>query len=193
MLSSFYRIKNNNGGSIYLVPFNREFMQEYNSNYLRWFNDSSVTKYNSHGLFPYTEKKKNEYLNSLDDATDRIIMAIVFMDGNKKTHIGNVSLQSIDWINRSAEFAIIIGEPSCHGAGIGAAACRCMLIHGFDKMNLNRIWTGTAETNEAMNALAVSCGFKYEGCFRQGMYLDGEYVNINTYAILRNEWRQYEK
>lgn len=173
-----------------LVPFCRSFLnnKEIISKYQSWFHDPYVTKYNSHGLFPYFNSQKESFLDSLENAKDKLVMAIV--DCAKELHIGNVSLQSIDWINRTAEFAIIIGEINYHGKGIGKEVCNIMLNHGFNKMNLNRIWTGTAATNEGMNRLAQSCGFKYEGCFREATFLEGNYVDINEWGILKKEFNK---
>lgn len=167
-----------------LIPFNRQFLIDNPlSKYTSWFHDQDITRYNSHGLFPYTEEKKDSYLYSLEDTTDKLVMAIVY-DG---IHAGNVSLQSIDWINRSAEIAIIL-DKYYHGCGIGTFACQKMLEHGFMKMNLNRIWTGTAEINNGMRSLARKIGMTAEGTFREAIFLDGKYYSVIEYGILKSEY-----
>lgn len=187
MMSVFYffTIK---GNKFALAPFSRKTLENKNiiSNYRSWFHDQRVTKYNSHGLFPYTEKQFNEYMDELDHPTDKLVMGIFHVDTNR--HIGNVSLQSIDWINRSAELAIIIGETEYHNSGVGKYACQLMLEHGFLKMNLHRIWTGTAATNIPMVNLALSCGFSHEGTFRQAAFLEGKYISIQEFGLLVHEY-----
>ncbi|RJX19023.1 MAG: N-acetyltransferase [Desulforudis sp.] len=183
---------------IILRPFTREDALNPDGNYQRWFHDAQVTKFNSHGLFPYTEAKLGAFLAGLE-ADDRLVLAIeakVRPDGqpmNATRHIGNISLQSINWIYRSAEFAVIIGESKYWGQGIGYEAGRLLIKHGFRRLNLNRIWTGTAATNAGMRNLALKLGFKEEGVFRQGMFLDGEYVSIIAYGLLRADWARKEK
>jgi [ribosomal protein S5]-alanine N-acetyltransferase len=187
MMSTFYffTIK---GNKFALAPFSRKTLENKNiiSNYRSWFHDQRVTKYNSHGLFPYTEKQFNEYMDELDHPTDKLVMGIFHVDTNR--HIGNVSLQSIDWINRSAELAIIIGETEYHNSGVGKYACQLMLEHGFLKMNLHRIWTGTTATNIPMVNLALSCGFSHEGTFRQAAFLEGKYISIQEFGLLVHEY-----
>ena len=68
--------------------------------YPAWFEDQEICRYNSHGKFFPTRAALLAYIEN--DATDRVVWAIC--DGNQ-THVGNVSLQHISFVNRSAEFA----------------------------------------------------------------------------------------
>jgi adenylosuccinate lyase len=53
-------------------------------------------------------------------------------------HIGMCGLQRIDLINRSTEFAIIIGETSKWNLGYGTEAVKKLFEHGFNRLGLNR-------------------------------------------------------
>jgi len=180
---------------IYMRPFKESDMKEP---YTSWFYDQEVTRFNSHGLFPYSKEQKEVFVKSLDT---NIVWAI--MAKNKKElksgqflpppgyyddiHIGNISLQSINWINRSAEFAVIIGDINYWGKGICTQAGQWLFDHGFNKLNLNRIWSGTAAINTGMIKVFKKLGMKEEGRFRQGTYLAGDYYDILCYGILKNE------
>lgn len=190
MISTYYEFKNLKGEIYCLIPFDDGVLYAtgIKSNYTEWFNDQEVTKYNSHGLFPYGKKALNDYLDSLENPTDKIVLAICHKQENNYIHIGNCSLQSINWINRSAELAIIIGEKEYWGKGIATKACECLLKHGFDKLNLNRVWTGTAVTNEGMCQVAENLGMADEGRFKSAVYLNGKYEDVSCYSILRNEY-----
>lgn len=194
--SALYKIQANKKTYL-LVPFSKEVLssEKIESNYYNWFHDPVVTKYNSHGLFPYTKKKREAFFQSLEDASDCIVLAILANSNSmysKKEfiHIGNVSLQSINWTYRSAELAIIIGEWQMHGKGIGTEACKKIIEHGFKKLNMHRIWTGTACSNIPMQKTAEKCGMKHEGYFMDGMFLNGKHENIVLYSILEDEWRK---
>jgi len=164
-----------------LVPFTKDDLTE---RYQSWFHSPDVTRYNSHGLFPYTKERMEEFVSSLG----RTEIIIWKMMTEKLGHIGNISLQSINWIYRSAEFAIIIGERKAWGKGWGAKAGELVLYHGFCRLNLNRIWTGTASSNMAMCKLAEHLGMTSEGFFKEGMFLNGKYTDIESFAILRSEY-----
>jgi RimJ/RimL family protein N-acetyltransferase len=117
---------------------------------------------------------------------ERLVLKILAMDEfSKFVWIGNVSLQSFDWINRSAEFAIVIGNTNFWKKHCGTIASRMMIKHGFEKMNLNRIWTGTASTNVGMNRLAEKLGMTFEGTSYQGVFLEGAYADVYHYGILK--------
>lgn len=175
---------------ISLKPFTESDVED--SNYRNWFHDEDVTKYNSHGLFPYTNHEMENFLLSLNTG-QKIVYAIYAVHVNVNgteyyNHIGNVSLQSIDMINRSAELAIIIGEKDYWGLGVGEAACKQMLYHGFNKLGLNRIWTGTAKSNIGMRKICTKIGMAHEGTFTEGMWLNGRFEDIYCFGILRNIW-----
>jgi [ribosomal protein S5]-alanine N-acetyltransferase len=175
---------------LYVRPFTKEDMTD---TYFSAFYDQEVTKYNSHGLFPYTEKQKGAFLAQLE-AADNIIWAILKENasqysGISETHIGNISLQNINWINRSAEFAVVIWNKNYWGKGYCTEAARLLFAHGFNKLNLHRIWTGTAATNIGMQKVAEKLGMKKEGVFRNAAFLNGQYVDVLEYGILRLEWK----
>lgn len=170
---------------ILIRPFTKD---DISMRYRSWFNDSETTKHNSHGLFPYTKEQAEIFIKDLAGSTTRIVWAIIRNDSYME-HIGNISLQSINQYNRSAELAIVIGEASARGKGYGLQACQFVLEHGFNKIGLNRIWTGTAATNIAMQKVCVRLGMIQEGIFREGIFLAGKYIDVFTYGILKNEWK----
>lgn len=182
-----------------LSPFSRDLIKETNSQYLKWFYDSEVTRFNSHGLFPYGKDKMEKYLDMCESGKEDIVWGIVYkvpiasINGEKiipyLKHIGNVSLQRINWIYRSAEFAIVIGEKDYWNQGIAVEALTQLLNHGFNKLNLHRIWTGTASVNYGMRRTAEKLGMKEEGQFIDGMFLHGKYYNVVCYSIEEEAWR----
>lgn len=102
--------------------------------------------------------------------------------------LGLVSLVSIDYLNQSAEFHIMIGEKKNQGKGIGTFAVNAMLEHAFYNMNLRRIELSVLGTNERAKALYEKCGFVYEGTKRQAKYKKGKFVDMLYYSILKNDY-----
>ena len=103
-------------------------------------------------------------------------------------HIGNVALQKISQINQTAEFAVILGDKRHWGKGIGLLASKKIFEHGFSKINLERIYCGTASTNNGMKKLAKDLGMTHEGTLRQHIFLEGSHVDMLEYGILRSEF-----
>lgn len=98
--------------------------------------------------------------------------------------IGVVYLLNIDWLNRNAEFAIQIGEPSEQNRGVGSEATRLMLDHAFADLNLHRIYLTVLTTNQRAIAMYEKLGFQKEGIFRQAAWKEGAFRDIYTMAIL---------
>lgn len=178
-----------------LQPFRLNIIESGSSNYLQWFLDQEITKFNSHGLFPQSIQETTDFFAELEkpNKNELIFAMIADPESNASVHIGNVSLQRIDWINRSAEFAIIIGEKEYWGQGYACEALHALFDHGFNKLNLNRIWSGTAATNIGMQKVIKRLYMKKEGTYKQGMFLEGKYVDVYSYAVLVKEWKRQEK
>jgi [ribosomal protein S5]-alanine N-acetyltransferase len=152
--------------------------------YPSWFEDQEVCRYNSHGKFFKTREQFRDYVRD-SNREDRLVWAMCHTEDG---HIGNISLQAISLIDRTAEYAIILGDKRHWGRGAGLLASRAILAHGFFKLNLERIYCGAAATNTAMNKLALAMGMTLEGTRRRHLFLDGERVDVVEYGILREEF-----
>lgn len=119
-------------------------------------------------------------------ARDELVLAVVLDDGQR--HIGNIALNRIHPIYRSAEFAILLGDSAEWGKGYGLEAGRLVVAHGFSALNLHRIACGTLATNLGMQRLATALGMKQEGIRRAAAFKDGTYVDIIEYGLLRDEF-----
>lgn len=152
--------------------------------YASWFDDQEVCRYNSHGKLFRPRAYFESYLSDIDQQ-DRVVLAICHVaDG----HIGNVSLQDISLINRTAEFAIVLGDKRHWHKRVGALAGVALVSHGFQKLNLERIYCGTAATNLGMQKLAQDLGMVLEGTRRQHLFLEGARVDVLEYGVLRSEF-----
>jgi ribosomal-protein-alanine N-acetyltransferase len=155
--------------------------------YLQWFNDAEVCAQNGHHRFPNSEARMEAYLREVVSGPTDLVLAII--DASTDEHIGNIALQGIDPVARSAEYAIIVGEQSRWGGGYAAEASRLLLRHGFEELNLHRVHLGTPEGNVAMQRLAAALGMREEGRRREAFYKGGAYHDVLEYGILRSEFQ----
>lgn len=153
--------------------------------YPSWLNNAVVCAGNSHHVYPYTERQALEFIRSLPNKRDMLVLAIV--DETSGRHVGNISLQGINFVNRSAELAILLGERNCWGKGLGTEACALLVQHGFETLNLRRIELGTPETNIGMQKIALALGMKHEGTKRSAFFKAGKYLDVFLYGILRDD------
>lgn len=162
-------------------------IRDVSKTYLSWLNDPEVNRYNSHAIFPYTIEQLERYIRGIDN-TSKVVLAIC--DNKSHLHIGNAALQNIDWITRSAEFAILIGEKNYWKKGIGEEAGKLIVGYGFTRLNLHRIHCGTSSENIGMQKLAVKLGMRKEGERRDAMFKHGRWADVVEYGILDVEFKK---
>ena len=156
-------------------------LDDVEGNYPSWLNDPLVTQFNSHGQTHYTKEMARDYISNVQDSSTHQVFAIIF----KNKHIGNISLQNIDQRNNSAEFAILIGDTSIYGKGIGYQAAQLLIRYGFNTLKLHRIYCGTALNNIGMQKLAHKLGMKEEGQRKDALYKNGTYLDVLEYGMIQ--------
>ena len=161
-------------------------VSDITDDYIGWLNDDEVCKYNSHHAFPYNRYKAEEYVKSISLSKDTLVLAII--DKKKEKHIGNVSLQHIDSLNSSAEFAILLGNKKYWGKGISKEVALLIMKHGFLELNLHRIYCGMAAGNIPMHKLAIFLGMEEEGRRKEAQFKSGKYNDIIEYGILKKSF-----
>ncbi len=106
--------------------------------------------------------------------------------------VGNCGLFGIDWQNRYAEIGIHIGEKGYWNQGFGTKAMQLIMKHGFDNLNLHRLWLRVFENNTGAIRSYEKAGFTKEGTFLQAKYLDGKYINVLIMSMLKPEWQGHQ-
>lgn len=166
-------------------------LEHLSSEYIQWLNDAEVCRFNRHHTYPYNEEKAKAYIQAVMHDTRSIVLAIIETQSNR--HIGNIALQQIDPVNRSADLSILIGERSAWGRSYATEAFSTLMAHGFGALNLHRIYCGTAAENRAMRHVAQKVGMRQEGVRREAMFKEGRYLDIVEFGILREEFDQPTK
>jgi len=156
--------------------------------FLRWLNDPEVTRYLTISMPLSREEEERWFEQQLGDR-NRKVLAIETESGE---HIGNISLEDIDWKNRRATLGIVIGEKERWGQGYGTDAIRTLLRFAFEELNLNRVQLDVFDFNERARRCYRRCGFREEGILRQAHYAEGRYHDVVRMAILRSDWESGE-
>ncbi len=172
------------GEKIYLRPLTEE---DALGHYPAWLNDHKVCSGNTHAVYPYSTEEAVNFIRQSRGRRDAIVLAIV--EKERRRHIGNVSLQSINFIARSAELAILLGEKESWGKGIGTEASFLMIRHAFLNLNMHRVYFGTPASNRGMQKIGENLGMSKEGCCREAFYKNGKYEDIWEYGLLRSEFK----
>lgn len=119
---------------------------------------------------------------------DRVDFLILLKSTNEL--LGEVVLNEIDLMNRSANIRIGIQGTQHRGKGYGTDAMIQMLGYGFNTLKLHRIHLGVYPFNPRAIHVYEKIGFKREGIQRDALYIDGRFHDMITMAILEDEFRQ---
>tara|TARA_Y100001934_G_C12286133_1_gene742417 strand:- start:722 stop:1264 length:543 start_codon:yes stop_codon:yes gene_type:complete len=154
--------------------------------YPTWLNDKATSMGNRHHRLPYSRVNAIHFIKSIGDASDSIVLAII--NKKNKKHVGNISLQDICWISRSAELAVMIGDSAGRNRGIGYRASKLIVTHGFTALNLHSIRCKTFATNDAMIRLAKKLGMNHVGSLRESEFKNGRYLGVEIFDLLKKDW-----
>jgi RimJ/RimL family protein N-acetyltransferase len=108
-------------------------------------------------------------------------------------HVGNIGFTNLEWTPRCAEFGIFIGDKTLWDQGYGTEAVELLLQHGFQTLNLNRIYLRVFSANRRAIRSYEMAGFVLEGTLRQAVYRHGQYADVHIMSILRPEWAAHQE
>ena len=171
------------GERLYLRPLEES---DLNEEYLTWLNDYRVSRFLEAGRFPVTLARTKEYLQRFDNSSTDLILALV--DKQSDLHVGNVTLNRIDWINRTADTGLIIGRTEFRGKGYAFEAWALLLDYAFRRLGLHKVTAGSIADNVASVEVLKRLGFELEGTFRSEILVDGAYRDVVRFGLLQEEF-----
>lgn len=164
---------------VYLRPLHAD---DAKGDYPSWLNDPDVCQYNSHGDTHYTQEMALSYIHSVQNNLTCKVFAIC--DSQTHKHIGNIALQAISEKNKSAEFAILLGDKAFWGKGLSKEAGALLLSYGFTTLKLHRIYCGTSVANIPMQHLAIALGMHLEGRRKDALFKKGQFYDVLEYGLV---------
>lgn len=132
---------------------------------------------------PFAEKDAREFLSC--PAKENELRLGIRLSTNG-VFIGGIGLHPYPEHKR-AELGYWIGVPFW-GHGYATEAARAVVKYGFEKVQLNRIFAAHFKHNPASGKVLQNAGMKYEGCMRQNILKWGEFIDVEVYSILRQEF-----
>jgi aminoglycoside 6'-N-acetyltransferase len=102
--------------------------------------------------------------------------------------IGDCVFKRLAYEPRVAEIGYTLARPYQHH-GYASEAIQALLGYIFDTLGLHRVLADCDPQNTSSVRLLEKLGFRHEGCFVESMWLKGEWVDEDWYAILEREWQ----
>jgi RimJ/RimL family protein N-acetyltransferase len=132
----------------------------------------------------YSFEDVEKHLKYCQAATDRLDFAVL----RESEIVGEVVLNNIDFINKSASFRIAIWTGKNRNRGFGTEATSLVVHYGFETLKLNRIELEVYSFNDRAKYIYSKAGFIYEGTRRQALNWQGEWVDAHIMAILNSDF-----
>jgi len=101
--------------------------------------------------------------------------------------VGYIMIKNLDRVNGVGEIHITMSKKSIKTAYM---AYEAILNHAFNKLGLNRVYTYClGHRKDIMKMMNKNLfGFKSEGCLRQAIKRENEYIDVYIYGLLKGEF-----
>jgi len=132
---------------------------------------------------PYTEQDARDFLE-LTKEPGKIWLAITLRSDRRQ--IGGIGLRVEDQ-HRHAELGYWLGVGYWQ-RGYATEAAREMLRYGFEDLGLHRIFASHFKHNPASGRVLQKLGMRYEGCQREHLCKWEQFIDLELYGLLREEW-----
>jgi ribosomal-protein-serine acetyltransferase len=153
-----------------LVNANRAYLREW----LPWVDNMQTISNFTHYII---DTKKRAV-----DKTDFGYAIII-----DKNIVGRIGLHHINYQNRIGEIGYWLAD-GLQGRGIITKSCKSLISHCFKEFGLNRIEIKCGVGNEKSRAIPEKLKFKQEGILRQAELLNGKFIDLYLYAMVKEEW-----
>ena len=170
------------GERVDLCPTNVENAE----NYALWINNPEGRLYARNPLPRSIEEIKKKYEPSGEEMPEEITLEIFHKEDNKP--IGLAGFLHINWLNRNANLFINIGEKEYWGRGLAEEVAKLVIQYGFEELNFHKIFTSVFAPNERSLRVAKKIGFVHECTLKEEIFVNGEYVDREKYALFKRDW-----
>ena len=102
--------------------------------------------------------------------------------------VGGTLYPIINMRSGIAEIGVFLAAPA-RGRGIVTEAARSMVDHAFDDLGMRRVEWRCSPANLPSRAIPKKLGFTLEGTLRQVFQVREAYLDLEVWAVLREEWR----
>ena len=137
-----------------------------------WFSDEETTKFLEARFWPNSKESQLVFYNSLHNDRNKLVLSIVLLSNDQ--HIGIISLSDINWVHRSANIGIIIGEKKYNKGIYATEAYSLILKIAFLRLNLLNLKAGYCKSNKTSEAILKLFKFKTVGIYKNILLIDGK-------------------
>lgn len=160
------------GENIYLRPIEKHDLKKLNE----WKNTEEIYMYLGGGFMPTSIDQQEKWLDSMIDTSGNN-KRFMICDKNNEA-LGMVGLYGINWINRTSEIGIYIGNNKQQKKGYGKESITLVETFAKEYLNLRKIILKVVLDNIKALSMWDSLGYKKVGELKKERFIKGNYRNI---------------
>lgn len=158
--------------------------------HIGWLNDPEVTRYLAMtGKYPATASGMESWLEKFRNNTTNLGFAI--LDKTNDRHIGNITLDDINWIHRTADISLMIGDKEYWGSGYATETQSLLIEYAFHRLGLHKVLNSPVADHVGSVKMAKNLGFQVEGTLREQLFIEGEYHDQLRMGLFAHEFKKF--
>lgn len=174
------------GQKIRLRPIEKTDLQKLN----KWKNDEQIYQFLGGGFQPVSIDQQDKWMDGLIDLTGNNRRFMIVDSFN--CAVGMVGLYEINWIHRTCEIGIYIGEQEAHQKGYAEEAYKLLENYASQYLNLRKINLKAVSDNKAAISLWTKLGFAKIGEYHRERFINGTYHDLTLMEKFIENIRGYD-
>tara|TARA_Y100001968_G_C19419162_1_gene750754 strand:+ start:797 stop:1498 length:702 start_codon:yes stop_codon:yes gene_type:complete len=162
-------------------------------NWTTWLNNIQSLQNSRHGEYPKHNRCQYEYLEQIRKSNDLVLLIVPKGQINAA---GVICLQEVNLVEKSSDFAIIIGDPGAFAVASFASleAAALIIQHGFEQIGLERIYSCSPVPGlKGWIRLLEIIGFKIDGIIRSSFRKGHEVSDMVYLSFLYSEFLEIKQ
>lgn len=174
------------GKLVDLVPFEDDYATYFET----WMNEESWFRARLWDRRePHPEDDAKKFIEKMEKNENGMLIGVQAKNGDP---IGGVIFDH-EWTRvRKADALFFIGDVRYEGTDEALDGLLMLVRYCFETRNLHRLDAGALAFDEVRLDYYRRAGFTHEGTLRQHIRWDGDYVDVELFGLLENEWPGYE-
>ena len=155
-----------------LRPIERRDLEMLN----RWKNDEETYRYLGGGYAPTSVDIQEGWLESLMDMGGSSRRFII--EHSDIGSVGMIGLYDINWVHRTCDLGIFLGEKAARGHGVASRAYLLIEAYAHRYLNLRKIKASVVSDHASAVNMYERLGFRHAGALYAERFIDGAYRDL---------------
>ncbi len=151
--------------------------------YVSWLSDPKVNRFLATKRSTVVEQR--QYITAKNGKDDCILLGIFLPEDDRM--VGTVKLEYIDTAKGTADIAIMLGDRSVAGQGLGGEAMRILIDYAFGELGLREITLGVIAQHTGAVRAYEKLGFTETGRKHGAVTYNGETFDHLTMRLQKNQ------